>query len=109
MFPMKYRTKAVGATTDANWVGNIFIAFLPPIMFHEMGFKCFWIFTGINTIGFLLAWKLPETKDKTLEQINLMFEMWFHPKRKPGVGNTKNYDDEETEDYSGDDSSLDSE
>jgi len=79
MYPMKYRTKAVGATTDANWIGNIFIAFLPPMMLARWGFKTFWVFTGINVIGFLLGKYLPETKDKSLEEINLMYEKWFHP------------------------------
>lgn len=99
MFPMKYRTKAVGATTDANWVGNIFIAFLPPIMLQDMGFKCFWIFTLINCLGFYLGWKLPETKDKSLEEINLMFERWFHP----GKEDYDSCDESESED----DSSVD--
>jgi len=79
MFPMKYRTKAVGATTDANWIGNIFIAFLPPILLKNFGFKTFWLFAVINVFGFLLGRSLPETKDKSLEEINIMFEKWFHP------------------------------
>jgi len=82
MFPTKYRTQAVGATTDANWIGNILIAFLPPIMFHDWGFSCFWVFVCMNGICFLLASMLPETKDKSLEEINLMFEAWFHPAGK---------------------------
>jgi len=77
MFPLKYRTKAVGATTDANWVGNIFIAFAPPLLLGTIGFSTFWIFVGINLIGFVLACKLPETKDKTLEEIQQTFEAWF--------------------------------
>eukprot|EP00435_Cladocopium_sp_Y103_P051357 s307_g15.t3 len=39
MFPQKYRTKGVGATTDAAWVGNILIAFMPPLMFANWGFE----------------------------------------------------------------------
>lgn len=78
MFPMKYRTKAVGLTTDANWIGNIGIAFLPPIMLKRMGFNMFWVFAVINLFGFWLGKSLPETKDKSLEEINIMFEKWFH-------------------------------
>eukprot|EP00425_Heterocapsa_triquetra_P000497 CAMPEP_0195052334 /NCGR_PEP_ID=MMETSP0448-20130528/1680_1 /TAXON_ID=66468 /ORGANISM="Heterocapsa triquestra, Strain CCMP 448" /LENGTH=534 /DNA_ID=CAMNT_0040081455 /DNA_START=67 /DNA_END=1671 /DNA_ORIENTATION=+ len=82
MFPMKYRTKAVGATTDANWIGNIFIAMLPPIMLAHMGFKTFYAFTVVNCFGFLFGRYLPETKDKSLEEVNVMFERWFAGKSK---------------------------
>ena len=55
MFPTTYRTKAVGATTDANWVGNIFIAMLPPVMLAHMGFKTFYAFTVVSCFGFLFG------------------------------------------------------
>merc|ERR1712228_1070595 len=78
MLPMKYRTKAVGATTDANWVGNMFIAFAPPLLLGKIGFNTFWVFAGINLLGFALASVLPETKDKSLEEVQRTFETWFH-------------------------------
>lgn len=77
MFPLKYRTKAVGATTDANWVGNIFIAFAPPLLLGTIGFSTFWIFVGINLLGFYIACKLPETKDKSLEEVQRTFQLWL--------------------------------
>ena len=55
VFPTSFRTKAVGATTDANWVGNIFIAMLPPVMLAHMGFKTFYAFTVVNCFGFLFG------------------------------------------------------
>jgi MFS family permease len=82
MFPTKYRTKAVGATTDANWVGNMGIAFLPPILLHYIGFNTFWVFFGVNVIGYALGSCLPETKDKSLEEIQSMFKRFFHPPGK---------------------------
>lgn len=88
MFPMKYRTKAVGVTTDANWIGNIFIAFLPPILLGKIGFNTFWVFFGVNVIGFALASVLPETKDKSLEEIQTMFELWFNGSNKIGDSTT---------------------
>ncbi|CAK9000366.1 Sugar transport protein MST3 (Monosaccharide transporter 3) (OsMST3) (Sugar:proton symporter MST3) [Durusdinium trenchii] len=63
MFPQKHRTKGVAATTDANWVGNILIAFLPPIMFANWGFNTFWLFVGTNCLCFFCAVSLPETKE----------------------------------------------
>merc|ERR1719419_1229 len=79
---MKYRTKAVGATTDANWIGNMFIAFAPPLLLGSIGFNTFWVFAGINTVGFALASVLPETKDKSLEEVQRTFENWFHAGEK---------------------------
>jgi len=84
MFPLRHRTKGVGATTDANWVGNIIIAFLPPIMFHNWGFNCFWFFVFTDALCYFYAARLPETKDKSLEEITLMFKAWFH---QPAEGN----------------------
>jgi len=81
MFPMKYRTMAVGATTDANWVGNIFVAMLPPLLLHSIGFHTFWIFVGVNLIGLALAAALPETKDRSLEEIQQMFGRFLHGDR----------------------------
>lgn len=77
MFPQKHRTKGVAATTDANWVGNILIAFLPPILFENWGFNTFWLFVATNGLCLLCALSLPETKDKSLEEITQMFQTWF--------------------------------
>jgi len=78
MFPTKYRTKATGLTTDANWIGNIFIAMIPPLLLGSIGFNTFWVFFGVNLVGFGLASVLPETKDKSLEEIQVMYTQWFH-------------------------------
>jgi len=77
MFPMKYRTEATGLTTDANWVGNIFIAMIPPILLGKIGFRTFWVFFVVNLFGFWLSARLPETKDKSLEEIQMMYTKWF--------------------------------
>ena len=79
MFPQKYRTRGVAATTDANWVGNILIAFLPPILFAEWGFNTFWLFVCTDAICLVCAMSLPETKDKTLEEVTHMFAKWLNP------------------------------
>eukprot|EP00490_Sorites_sp_Unknown_P004711 CAMPEP_0114651606 /NCGR_PEP_ID=MMETSP0191-20121206/8441_1 /TAXON_ID=126664 /ORGANISM="Sorites sp." /LENGTH=503 /DNA_ID=CAMNT_0001865847 /DNA_START=102 /DNA_END=1613 /DNA_ORIENTATION=+ len=81
MFPQKYRTKGVAATTDANWVGNVLIAFLPPLMFANWGFGTFWVFVGTNVLALWFALSLPETKDKSLEEITQMFNVWLKGKK----------------------------
>lgn len=77
IFPLKYKTKAVGLTTDANWVGNFFIGFAPPWLMDTFGFKTFWMFAFINLLGVAAGFLLPETKGKSLEQVQVMFEMYF--------------------------------
>jgi len=77
IFPQKYRTKGAGATTDAAWVGNILIAFVPPLMFAHWGFDTFWVFVGTNALCLWVALILPETKDKSLEEIRDMLNAWL--------------------------------
>lgn len=43
-------------------VGNILIAFLPPLMFANWGFNTFWVFVGTNMLCLFCAMSLPETK-----------------------------------------------
>ncbi|CAE8593685.1 unnamed protein product [Polarella glacialis] len=62
IFSLKYKTKANGLTTDANWVGNFFIGFAPPFLMANMGYV------------------LPETKGRSLE-VQGVFEEWFAGKR----------------------------
>lgn len=97
MFPTKYRTKAVGATTDANWVGNMGIAFLPPILLHKIGFGTFWVFAVINVAGFFLGAALPETKDKSLEEIQDMFNTRFKSGKSVDGSTTCSSDTEESD------------
>jgi len=77
IFSLKYKTKANGLTTDANWVGNFFIGFAPPWLMLNLGFKTFWIFAAVNILGTVAGCVLPETKGKTLEEVQQMFAAWF--------------------------------
>jgi len=92
---MKYRTKATGLTTQANWIGNILIAFLPPILLEAIGFNTFWVFTFTNVLGFGLSAVLPETKDKTLEEVQVMFTQWFKGAKVDPVEAEKGEDSDE--------------
>jgi len=78
IFSLKYRTKANGATTDANWVGNFFIAYCPPFFISHFGFGTFWIFAAINGVAVAMSCALPETKGKSLEDIQVMFKEYFY-------------------------------
>ncbi|CAE8656872.1 unnamed protein product [Polarella glacialis] len=82
IFPLQHRTKADGLTTCANWVGNLFISFFPPILIQRLGFHTFWLVALVNVVGTWLGCVLPETKGRSLEDVQLMFEhRWgYQPK-----------------------------
>jgi len=82
MFPLSHRTKGVAATTDANWIGNMLIAFLTPILLESWNFNFFWVLVATNFFGVYCAMSVPETKNKILEEINVMCRDLFSRQRK---------------------------
>lgn len=67
LFPLKYRSKAAGLTTAANWVGNTCIGYFPPLLISAIGFDTFWIFGAFCALAFAAACRLPETRNRSLE------------------------------------------
>ena len=72
IFPLKYRSKAAGLTTAANWVGNTVIGFFPPLLFSHIGLDTFWIFALFCLACFATACWLPETRGQSLEEATTM-------------------------------------
>ncbi|MBE2212853.1 MAG: sugar porter family MFS transporter [Opitutaceae bacterium] len=71
IFPNRIRGAAMATAVFALWVGNFMLTFAFPTMLATLGPSgTFWVFAGICAVGFTLMklW-LPETKGKTLEQI----------------------------------------
>lgn len=71
IFPNRIRGAAMATAVFALWIGNFTLTYLFPAMLAKFGAAgVFWIFTAICAGGFLfMKAKLPETKGKTLEQI----------------------------------------
>ena len=71
IFPNRIRGAAMATAVFALWVGNFTLTYLFPSMLARFGASgVFWIFAVICAGGFLfMKAKLPETKGKTLEQI----------------------------------------
>ncbi len=71
IFPNRIRGAAMSISVVALWLGNFVLSQTFPVMFVQFGLAhCFWIYAAICLAGFLfLYFKLPETKGKTLEQI----------------------------------------
>lgn len=71
IFPNRIRGAAMSAAAMSLWVGNFSLTFSFPAIKESLGWaQNFWLYGVICAIGFIvLYFFLPETKDKTLEQI----------------------------------------
>ncbi|QHM73265.1 sugar porter family MFS transporter [Mixta intestinalis] len=73
IFPIHVRGVAVSIATFALWGGNFFVSrFFPVLVENISAANTFFIFAGISVIALLFVLAMvPETKGKTLEEIEL--------------------------------------
>ena len=71
IFPIKLRGLAMSVATLSVWVAVYFVTQLFPILVEQIGTAfTFWIFFGVSVMAFGFVWTMiPETKEKTLEEI----------------------------------------
>ena len=71
IFPSRIRGTAVSIAVTALWTACFLLTYTFPLLNRALGAAgTFWIFAGICAIGFVyLAFRLPETKGKSLEAI----------------------------------------
>jgi sugar porter (SP) family MFS transporter len=71
IFPNRIRGAAMSVSVVALWIGNFVLSQAFPVMREKLGLgNCFWVYAVICFLGFLFIYlKLPETKGKSLEQI----------------------------------------
>ena len=71
IFPNRIRGGAMSVSVVSLWLGNFVLSQTFPVMYEKLGLaKCFWVYAAICCLGFFfILFKLPETKGKTLEQI----------------------------------------
>jgi len=71
IFPNRIRGGAMSVSVVALWMGNFVLSQTFPVMYEKLGLaQCFWVYAAICFAGFLfILLRLPETKGKTLEQI----------------------------------------
>ena len=80
IFPLSIRAKGTSIGASSNWMNNFIIAFITPPMLSNITwgtyiFFCVWCFLG----GVFVLFFLPETKGKTLEEMDRVFGFVFTP------------------------------
>jgi len=74
IFPMRVRALGTSVSTMANWACNVLISQISPIGLANLGYKFYIVFIVANTINGLVVWLFfPETKGKTLEEMDAIF------------------------------------
>lgn len=73
IFPNRIRGAAMSIAALAHWIGNFSLTFTFPAIKENLGWaNNFWLYGLICAVGFIvLYFILPETKGKTLEEIEL--------------------------------------
>lgn len=71
IFPNRIRGAAMSVAVTALWIACFLLTYTFPILNAKLGSAgTFWLYAAICGAGLLfIGWKLPETKGKTLEQI----------------------------------------
>ena len=71
IFPNRNRGAAMSVATASLWIACFILTYTFPLLNTGLGAAgTFWIYAAICVAGFLfIKWRLPETKGKTLEEI----------------------------------------
>ena len=76
IFPTNIRGKALGVSIMVMWVADTIMGQLTPILLKQAGTPAtFWVFAFFCSIAFFVVYKLlPETKGKSLEEIESFWD-----------------------------------
>ncbi|KAI5810679.1 general substrate transporter [Pyronema omphalodes] len=75
VFPHKVRAKAVALSTASNWAWNCGLAFAVPPLLRSINWKMYMVFAAFNGAAFIhMFLTAPETKGKTLEEMDAVFD-----------------------------------
>jgi MFS family permease len=74
IFPLSIRAKGTSISASSNWMNNFAVAFMTPPMLDGLRWGTFIFFSACCLIGGLFVlFFLPETKGKTLEEMDFVF------------------------------------
>eukprot|EP01135_Chromosphaera_perkinsii_P008051 Nk52_evm1s1096 gene=Nk52_evmTU1s1096 len=78
IYPLRQRGKAMSVTTSSNWIGNFAIAQITPMMLSSalgLGGTFFFFSFWLVIMFIFIATTLPETKGRTLEEMDIVFNV----------------------------------
>jgi hypothetical protein len=74
IFPNSQRSRGVAIVASTNWMFNFVIGLTTKDMLGSMKYGTYIFFAVFSGLGGLFIWKFaPETKDKTLEELDIFF------------------------------------
>lgn len=84
LFPNKVRAAAMGVCTFALWTGCFTLTYTFPLLNESLGsYGTFWLYAAICIAGFIYLRRcLPETKGKSLEQIESLQNRQARPENQ---------------------------
>ncbi|KAK9237162.1 general substrate transporter [Lipomyces kononenkoae] len=75
IFPLRIRATAVSISTATNWACNFALGLAVPPLLRAIQWRMFFIFGAFNMAAFIHVWlAAPETKQRTLEEMDEVFE-----------------------------------
>jgi SP family arabinose:H+ symporter-like MFS transporter len=80
IFPDSIRAKALSLSIMVMWIADTIVGQLTPMLLHSLGIaETFWFFALFCLLAFIAVYKLlPETKGKSLEQIQNHWKNLIH-------------------------------
>lgn len=89
LFPMKIRGVLTGAAVSFQWISNAVVALAFPPLLSLVGNSVFFIFAGINVASLaFVATVLPETRNKSLEEIEAQMRERFGESEEASASET---------------------
>ncbi|OTB10280.1 hypothetical protein K445DRAFT_70583 [Daldinia sp. EC12] len=73
IFPLRIRDYGMAVAAANIWLWNFVVSKITPIAILNIGWKTWMVFAACNIAGALFASVLPETKDRSLEQMDIVF------------------------------------
>ncbi|KAK9365568.1 general substrate transporter [Lipomyces kononenkoae] len=75
IIPMRIRAKAVSFSTATNWATGFTVSLVVPLLYRVISWRVFIIYGAINVASFFcVLFFVPETKQRTLEEMDEIFE-----------------------------------
>jgi MFS family permease len=71
IYPLGVRSRAMSIATIANWAANFLVSYYFLQLVDIIGTDgTFWLYAGFGVLAVVyFAWRVPETKDRSLEEI----------------------------------------